>query len=97
LLILIRLRLGTRSITSTHNAGLLILKSFEDIEVVRREDVNKYFGIDQMHNVTKKDITAADFSEEQIDFIERAYVSDYAFLEKYGVKNGKAKSKRKNS
>ena len=72
-------------------------EGFEDIEVVRREDVNKYFGIDQMHNVTKKDITAADFSEEQIDFIERAYVSDYAFLEKYGVKNGKAKSKRKNS
>ena len=71
-------------------------ESFEHIEVIRREDVNSYFDIDQMHNVTQKDITAEDFSDEQIDFIKRAYASDYAFFKKYGVKNGKAKNKRKN-
>ena len=71
-------------------------ESFENIQVVKREDVNDFFGIDQMHNVTQKDITKDDFTEEQIDFIKRAYASDYAFYEKYGVKNGKAKNKRKN-
>ena len=72
-------------------------ESFEDIEVVKREDVNKYFDIDVTHNVTDKQITAEDFSEEQIEFIKRAYASDYAFFEKYGKKNAKAKNKRKNS
>lgn len=72
-------------------------ENFENIEVVRREDVNDYFGIDQKHNVTKKDIVLEDFTKEQIEFIKRAYASDYAFFEKYGVKNGKAKNKRKNS
>ena len=67
------------------------------IEVIKREDVNSYFNIDQKHNVTHKDITAEDFTEEQIDFIKRAYASDYAFYDKYGVKNGKTKNKRKNS
>ena len=71
-------------------------ESFENIEVVKREDVNDYFGISEKHNVTQKDITADDFTEEQIDFIKRAYASDYAFYEKYGVKSGKAKNKRKN-
>ena len=71
--------------------------NFEEIEVVRREDVNDYFNITEMHNVTQKDITAEDFTEEQIDFIKRAYASDYAFFEKYGVKNGNSKNKRKNS
>ena len=70
--------------------------SFEHIEVIKREDVNSYFSVDQKHNVTHKDITAEDFSEEQIDFIKRAYASDYAFFEKYGVNNGNTKSKRKN-
>jgi hypothetical protein len=72
-------------------------ESFEHIDVVKREDVNSYFNIDQKHNVTHKDITAEDFTEEQIDFIKRAYASDYAFYDKYGVKNGKTKNKRKNS
>jgi len=72
-------------------------ESFENIEVVKREDVNKYFDIDVTHNVTDKQITAEDFSEEQIEFIKRAYASDYAFFEKYGKKNAKAKNKRKNS
>jgi hypothetical protein len=67
-------------------------ESFENIEVVKREDVNKYFGISEHHNVTKKEITKEDFTEEQIDFIKRAYASDYAFFEKYG----KVKNKRKN-
>ncbi len=72
--------------------------SFEQIEVVKREDVNDFFVIDKVHNATDKDITAEDFTEEQIEFIKRAYASDYAFFEKYGkVKNGKAKNKRKNS
>lgn len=71
-------------------------ENFDDFEVVRREDVNEYFGIEKKYNVTQKDITVDDLSEEQIDFIKRAYVSDYEFFEKYGVKNGKAKNKRKN-
>ena len=72
-------------------------ESFKDIEVVKREDVNKYFDIDVAHNVTDKEITAEDFSEEQIEFIKRAYASDYAFFNEYGKKNAKAKNKRKNS
>jgi hypothetical protein len=71
--------------------------NFENINVVRREDVNDFFGITEKHNVTKKDITIEDFSQEQIEFIKRAYASDYEFYEKYGVKDGKAKNKRKNS
>jgi hypothetical protein len=72
-------------------------ESFEQIEVIKREDVNDYFGITARHNVTDKDITVDDFTEEQIDFIKRAYASDYAFFKKYGKSNGKTKSKRKNS
>lgn len=71
-------------------------ENFEEIEVVKREEVNDFFDIAVKHNVTKKEITAEDFTEEQIEFIKRAYASDYAFYEKYGVKNGKAKNKRKN-
>ena len=71
--------------------------SFEEIEVVRREDVNEFFGIDKKYNVTDKEITVEDLTEEQIDFVKRAYASDYAFFEKYGVKNAKAKNKRKNA
>lgn len=67
-------------------------ENFEEIEVVKREDVNEFFGITEHHNATKKEITKEDFTEEQIDFIKRAYASDYAFLKKYG----KAKNKRKN-
>jgi hypothetical protein len=70
---------------------------FEEIEVVKREDVNDYFNITEKHNVTKKDITQDDFTEEQLAFIKRAYASDYAFYEKYGVKDAKAQNKRKNS
>ena len=72
-------------------------ENFENIEVVKREDVNEFFGITEKHNVTKKDITVEDFTEDQINFIKRAYASDYAFFDKYGVKDGKAKNKRKNS
>ena len=72
-------------------------ENFPEFEVVRREDVNKYFDIDVAHNVTNKEITVEDFSEEQIEFIKRAYASDYAFFEKYGKKNAKGKNKRKNS
>lgn len=72
-------------------------ENFEEFDVVKREDVNEFFGITEKHNVTKKDITKEDFTEEQIEFIKRAYASDYAFYEKYGVKDGKAKGKRKSS
>ena len=73
------------------------LCDFENIKVVLKSEVNDYFDITAMHNVTNKEITLEDFTEEQIDFIKRAYASDYAFLEKYGVKkNGNTKSKRKN-
>tara|TARA_R110000796_G_scaffold46127_3_gene111591 strand:- start:771 stop:2363 length:1593 start_codon:yes stop_codon:yes gene_type:complete len=72
-------------------------ENFENIKVVLKSEVNDYFDITAMHNVTNKEITLEDFTEEQIDFIKRAYASDYAFLEKYGVKkNGNTKSKRKN-
>jgi hypothetical protein len=71
------------------------IANFPEFTVVKREDVNQFFGIDQKHNVTKKDITAEDFTEEQINFIKHAYASDYAFFEKYGVKDVKAKNKRK--
>jgi|TARA_B110000977_G_scaffold141809_1_gene179908 hypothetical protein len=72
-------------------------ESFSALEVVKREDVNEYFDITEHHNSTRKEITAEDLSVEQIDFIKRAYASDYAFYDKYGVKNGKTKNKRKNS
>tara|TARA_R110002153_G_scaffold43599_1_gene123314 strand:- start:49 stop:756 length:708 start_codon:yes stop_codon:yes gene_type:complete len=72
-------------------------ENFENIKVVLKSEVNDYFDITAMHNVTKKEITRQDFTEEQIDFIKRAYASDYAFLKKYGVKNnGNTKGKRKN-
>ena len=67
-------------------------ESFDKIEVVLREEVNDWFGIDQKYNVTNKEITKEDFTLEQIEFIKRAYASDYEFLKKYG----KAKNKRKN-
>ena len=72
-------------------------ENFEEFHVVKREDVNEFFGITEKHNVTKKDITVEDFSEEQIEFIKRAYASDYSFYEKYGVKSGKKSTKRKAS
>ena len=72
-------------------------ENFDEFEVVKREDVNQYFGIDKKYNVTNKEVTREDFSEEQIEFIKRAYASDYAFFEKYGVKNGNNKGKRKSS
>lgn len=72
-------------------------ENFDEFEVVKREDVNTFFGIDKKYNVTGKEITVEDFTEEQIEFIKRAYASDYAFYEKYGVKDGKAKGKRKSS
>jgi hypothetical protein len=73
-------------------------ENFDEFTVVKREDVNDFFDIDVAHNVTNKEITADDFSEEQIEFIKRAYASDYAFFKKYGVvkPNGKGKNKRKN-
>jgi hypothetical protein len=69
--------------------------NFEEFSIVKREDFNEFFDVTEKHNVTKKDIIAEDFSQEQIDFIKRAYASDYAFLEKYGVKDVKSKNKRK--
>jgi len=66
-------------------------ENFKEIEVVKREDVNDWFGIDQKYNVTNKDITKEDFTLEQLEFIKRAYSSDYEFLKKYG----KTKNKRK--
>ena len=72
-------------------------ENFKEIEVVKREDVNDYFEIAAKHNVTHKEITRHDFTEDQIDFIKRAYASDYAFFETYGKKNAKSKNKRKNS
>jgi hypothetical protein len=69
--------------------------NFEEFSVIKREDVNDFFSTKEKYNVTKKDITVEDFSEEQIDFIKHAYASDYAFFEKYGVKDAKAKNKRK--
>lgn len=73
-------------------------ENFDEFTVVKREDVNDFFDIDVAHNVTNKEITADDFSEEQIEFIKRAYASDYAFFKTYGVvkPNGKGKNKRKN-
>lgn len=71
-------------------------ENFEEFAVVLKKDVNDFFGIDQKLNETTKDITLEDLREEQIEFVKRAYASDYEFLEKYGVKDGKAKDKRKN-
>ena len=68
-------------------------ENFENIEVVKREDVNDYFDIAVKHNVTRKEITKDDFTPEQTEFIKRAYASDYAFYEKFGVKRGKSKGK----
>jgi len=68
-------------------------ENFEKIEVVKREDVNDYFDIAVKHNVTRKEITKDDFTPEQTEFIKRAYASDYAFYEKFGVKRGKSKGK----
>lgn len=68
-------------------------ENFKDIEVVKREDVNKFFNISEHHNVTNKEITKDDFTPEQVEFIKRAYASDYAFLKQYG----KSKSKRKSN
>jgi len=69
--------------------------NFENFEVVKREDVDKFFGTEKHHNVTNKEITKEDLTATQIEFVKRAYASDYAFYEKYG--NAKAKNKRKNS
>lgn len=71
-------------------------ENFEEFTIVRKEDVNDFFGITEKLNVTTKDITLEDLSEEQIDFVKRIYKDDYEFIEKYGMKNGKAKNKRAN-
>lgn len=57
---------------------------FKKITVVKREDVNDFFGINEKMNETVKEITKEDFSEQQIDFIKRIYKEDYEFLKKYG-------------
>ena len=59
-------------------------ENFEDFTIVKKEDVNEFFGIDKKLNETKKEITLEDLSEEQIEFVKRAYKSDYDFIEKYG-------------
>jgi hypothetical protein len=58
-------------------------ENFADLTVIKREDVNEFFGITQKLNETRKDITLADLSEEQIEFVKRIYQSDYEFIEKY--------------
>jgi hypothetical protein len=58
-------------------------ENFEEFTIVKREDVNEFFGINRKLNETKKEITLDDFSEEQIEFIKRAYKSDYEFIEQY--------------
>ena len=69
------------------------LENFTNIEVVKKHDVSDYFGIEEKMNVTNKEITAEDFTEEQVSFINTIYASDYQFYEKYG--NGKKPNKRK--
>ena len=64
-------------------------KRFKKIEVVKREEVNDRFGINEVMNETVKEITRETFSKEQIEFIKRIYKSDYEFFEKY---RGKKKS-----
>lgn len=59
-------------------------ENFDDFTIVKKEDVNDFFGIDKKLNETDKQITIEDFTEEQIEFIKRAYKSDYEFIEKYG-------------
>ncbi len=58
-------------------------KKFKKIKVVKREEVNDFFGIEAKMNETKKEITVDDLSQEQIEFIKRIYKSDYEFFEKY--------------
>jgi beta-1,4-mannosyl-glycoprotein beta-1,4-N-acetylglucosaminyltransferase len=58
-------------------------KNFEEFIIVKKEDVNEFFGVNRKLNETKKEITLDDFSEEQIEFIKRAYKSDYEFIEQH--------------
>jgi hypothetical protein len=54
---------------------------FEEFTIVKKHDINDFFGINRKLNETKKEITLDDFTEEQIEFIKRAYKSDYEFIE----------------
>jgi hypothetical protein len=59
-------------------------KNFKEFQVINKHEVNNFFKINKVLNFTVKEITADDFSKDQVDFIKWIYISDYNFIEKYG-------------
>ena len=59
-------------------------KNFKEFQVINKHEVNNFFKINKVLNFTVKEITADDFSKDQIDFIKWIYISDYNFFEKHG-------------
>lgn len=59
-------------------------KNFKSFTVINKHEVNDFFKINKVLNFTVKEITADDFSKDQIDFIKWIYISDYDFFERYG-------------
>jgi len=57
---------------------------FKKFTVVKREEINSFFGTPKHMNETVKDITIEDLSPEQIEFVKRIYKSDYEFIKKHG-------------
>jgi len=58
--------------------------NFKEFTIIKRENLNKELNIDLHYNATEKEITKEDLTKEQIEFIKRAYASDYEFIKKYG-------------
>lgn len=65
-------------------AWFIDIDKFVGFTVIKKHDVCSHFGITQKLNQTKKEITANDFSKEQVAFIKKLYQIDYDFYEKYG-------------
>lgn len=60
---------------------------FSKFTIVHKHDVSSTFNVTHKLNQTKKDITAEDFSEEQINFIKTIYKDDYEFIKKHESKS----------
>lgn len=59
-------------------------KNFNEFKVLRRYQINQFFGINGKFNVTKKEITEDDLTKDQYELVKNYYKSDYQFLKKYG-------------
>lgn len=59
-------------------------ENFSNFTVLRRYQINQYFGIGTHLNHTRKEITVEDLSYSQIEIVKNIYEDDYKFLRDNG-------------